>query len=161
MDLPTPSGVDTVGGFVQQQDGRVIDQGPGNPQPLFHSLGKGPDRARGSRIQADLAQSVLKFGQPQVHTVQLAKQFQVTEGGHPTIQAVVFRQGIDPLPQIRAVAPGVHPQNRNRAIIRLEHPQDDAQGGAPASRAAAAVVVVIWIALAVLCIAWGYRVLTP
>jgi uncharacterized membrane protein YkvA (DUF1232 family) len=35
------------------------------------------------------------------------------------------------------------------------------QGGAPASRAAAAVVVVIWIALAVLCIAWGYRVLTP
>jgi len=43
-------GVEPVGGFIEDQDGRVMDQGPGKSDALFVALGEMPNAAAGDMV---------------------------------------------------------------------------------------------------------------
>ncbi len=57
-EFPFPNGVESCEGFIEDEKGGVMDQGLGNAQSLFHSLGKGSDATAGAFAEADFAQGV-------------------------------------------------------------------------------------------------------
>src|SRR5690606_443449 len=85
-----PVGVEGGDGFVEDEDFRIMQEGPGQAELLLHPFGITFEKLVPAIVEVDEAEDLPDALVDPVHPVELAKETQVLEGRHLLIEVLHF-----------------------------------------------------------------------
>ncbi len=125
--------VQVRGRFVQDEDGRVAEQGQPQSQPLLHAAGQSADRLGGLVIQPDLGEDAVRLGRRRA--AQPGEEARCLRRRHIGIEGDLLRHIADAAAGGAAIAPCVQPVDADRPRVAQQAEQAlDGRGLARAVR---------------------------
>ena len=115
-DVAPALGVEGAHGLVEDDDGRPMDEGAGDPEPLAHAARVGCRAAVGRGAQVDPIQRVVdrRLERGAVEPVQPAQEPQLLAAGHPAVRTRILLEVAEVPPHAERVGGDVERRRRSR-----------------------------------------------
>jgi hypothetical protein len=125
------AGIDTDSGFVEQEDGRVMEEGCGEVESAFHTAAEGADAVTGTGLKPYESQGTFDSlaQRSAVDIVEGAEETEVLEGGEFVVKSEIL--GYEADPSFEGVGIGIESSavNQHGAGVGSDESGDDGNGG--------------------------------